>query len=155
MITAKRKMSEEEAYEILKRGKYGVLSVADHQATPYGVPLNYFYVKEDHALYFHGLVKGRKTDYLRENNKAAFVVVDMEKVMPERFVTHYDSVMVEGEITFIETEEEKREKMIQLCNKFAPGMIEKRDSIMQRELRATVVLKLNITSVVGKKNRDD
>lgn len=103
-------MSEEKAYEILQRQSYGVLSVADKQATPYGVPLNYFYVKEDEALYFHGLVKGRKTDYLRENNKAAFVIVDMQKVMPEYFVTHYDSVMVEGTITFIEDEEEKEKR---------------------------------------------
>jgi len=155
MITAKRKMPIEEAYEILKSSSYGVLSVADKNGTPYGVPLNYFYVKEDQALYFHGLIKGRKTDCLRENNKASFVVVHMEQVIPSRFVTHYDSVIAEGTIDFIEDEAQKREKIIQLCDRFAPGMQKKRDEIIAKEIRATIILKFNIESVVGKKNRDD
>lgn len=155
MIIAKRKMPIEQAYEILKSSSYGVLSVASKDGIPYGVPLNYFYVEEDNALYFHGLFMGRKTDYIKENNKASFVVIGMEQIMPEKFVTHYDSVMVEGTISIIYDEEEKIRKIIQLCDIFAPGMPEKRDEIIAKEIKACVIMKLDIKEVVGKKNRDE
>ena len=91
-----RRMSQEDAVQLLREGTYGVLSIATSQGEPYGVPLNYYYLPEEQAIFFHCFVKGRKIDTIKENDRVSFVVIGRETIMPERFVTHYDSVMVEG-----------------------------------------------------------
>jgi nitroimidazol reductase NimA-like FMN-containing flavoprotein (pyridoxamine 5'-phosphate oxidase superfamily) len=55
MISPKRQMSEADAIQILQTGKYGVLSTSTLDGIPYGVPLNYFYVQEDNAIYFQSM----------------------------------------------------------------------------------------------------
>lgn len=107
MISAKRQMSAEDAIQVLLRGKHGVLSTSTLDGIPYGVPLNYFYVQEDNAIYFHCFIKGRKLDNLYQNDRVSFVVVGIEKIVADRFVTHYDSVMITGRTTFITDNQEK------------------------------------------------
>ncbi|MDU7337496.1 MAG: pyridoxamine 5'-phosphate oxidase family protein [Clostridium sp.] len=150
-----RRMSQEEAEQLLHEGTHGVLSVATKQGEPYGVPLNYFYMPEEQAIYFHCFVKGRKIEYLKENDRVAFVVIGKETVMPERFVTHYDSVMVEGHAEIISDPEEKTKRLIQLCDIFAPGVLERRDEVIRRQLPAVSIVKIHVEKLTGKKNRDD
>lgn len=114
MMKSSRKMTQEEAYKILKEGKDGILSMSTKEGTPYGVPINYFYIPQENALYFHCFIKGRKVDYLKENNRVSFVVVGDKEIIPERFVTHYKSVIVTGLACFITDRAEKTKRLIQL-----------------------------------------
>lgn len=155
MIRPNRKMAQEQAEQLLRDGKWGVLSVATAQGQPYGVPVNYYYLPEERAIFFHCFVKGRKLDCLRENDRVSFVVVGQEKIMPERFVTHYDSVMVEGHAQLITDPQEKTKRLLQLCAVLAPGVLERRDEVIRRQLSAVTIVKIPVESICGKKNRDD
>lgn len=155
MIRPNRKMPQEDAYRVLREGRYGVLSMSAKDGTPYGVPLNYFYVPEENAIFFHCSTKGRKIDCLKENDRISFVVVGREEIVPERFVTHYDSVIVTGTASFITDGQEKVKRLLQLCRALAPASVGRRDEVIRKELAAVMIVKISIQSVTGKRNRDD
>ena len=72
-----RALSQEETMEILRRGKFGVLSIVGEDGYPYGVPLHYVVI--DHAIYFHcSRVQGHKDDALAKNSKISFTVIETE-----------------------------------------------------------------------------
>ncbi len=73
MMKPNRKMSKADAVQLLKDGKYGVLSLSTLEGIPYGVPINYFYIQEDNAIYFHCFVKGHKLDVIKQNNKVSLL----------------------------------------------------------------------------------
>lgn len=150
-----RRMPREDAVNLLKEGTYGVLSVATKEGIPYGVPINYFYVPEENAIYFHSLIRGRKLDFLKENNQVSFVVVANEKIMPERFVTHYDSVMLTGRASFLTDDGEKVKRLVQLCQALAPEATERRNAVIQKQLSAVAIVKIEIEEITGKRNRDE
>jgi nitroimidazol reductase NimA-like FMN-containing flavoprotein (pyridoxamine 5'-phosphate oxidase superfamily) len=148
-------MPQEDAVQLLLKGTYGVLSVASSQGKPYGVPLNYYYLPEEQAIFFHCFVKGRKIDTLKENDRVSFVVIGRETIMPERFVTHYDSVMVEGRAEVITDPEEKTKRLLQLCDTLAPGVLDRRDEVIRRQLPAVNIIKVHVETISGKQNRDN
>lgn len=148
-----RGMIQEEAYKILKEGTFGVLSMSTKDGTPYGVPLNYFYAPEENAIFFHCLIKGKKLEYLKENNRASFVIISNEKIIPERFTTHYESVILTGKAHLITDSEEKRKRLIQLCQALTPESIERRDEVIEKKLVAVTIVKIEIDEITGKRNR--
>ncbi len=96
MFNPDRHMSDEDAVQVVLNGKYGVLSTASKDAEPYGVAVNYVYVPGDNALYFHCQLKGRKISNMRENDRVSLFVIGREEIVPERFITHYESAIVTG-----------------------------------------------------------
>ena len=62
----KQKLSDEECMEILKSEPRGVLSLIGDDDYPYGMPMNFLYIPEDNAIYFHGGRKGHKIDSMEE-----------------------------------------------------------------------------------------
>jgi nitroimidazol reductase NimA-like FMN-containing flavoprotein (pyridoxamine 5'-phosphate oxidase superfamily) len=150
-----RKATPQQAEEFLKEGTYGVLSLALLEGTPYGVPLNYVYVPEDGAIYFHCARQGKKIDMIRQNPKASFAVVSQQSIREERFITHYDSAVVTGTVSLVEDESEKRAALLRLCARLTPSSLSQSGAVIERNLSAVAILRLSIGSVTGKRNRDD
>ena len=148
-----REMRPEDARRVLKEGQYGVLSVAGKDGAPYGVPLNYFYVPEENAVYFHCAAVGRKLDCLRENRRVSFAVVGSQKIVPERFTTRYESVILTGRASLITDPAEKTKRLVQLCRALAPDAVRRRDEVIRRQLAAVAVVKVEILELTGKRNR--
>lgn len=149
-----RSMTQEEACGIVEKGTYAVLSMATNEGTPYGVPINYFYAPEEQAIFFHCSTKGRKADYLKENNRVSLVVVGHQKIVPERFVTHYESAVVTGTAHFVTEREEKVKRLIQLCQVLAPEAVERRDEVIDKELPVVMIVRIDVREITGKRNRD-
>ena len=91
-----RAVSDDDAMGILKKAEYGVLSTVCPDGTPYGVPLNFCFV--ENAIYFHCAVEGRKIDNVERNPSVSFCVVGATEVMPAKFGTKYESVIVSGTV---------------------------------------------------------
>ncbi len=89
-----RVLPDEEARDLLRRGEYGVLSTVSADGIPYGVPLNYCVL--DDSLYVHCAVEGRKVENLERSPSVSFCVVGDTEIMPEKFGTKYESVIVAG-----------------------------------------------------------
>lgn len=95
-----RVIPDEEAWDLLRRAEYGVLSTVSEDGRPYGVPLNYC-VAED-SIYIHSALEGRKIENLEhgasQGASVSFCVVGDTEVMPEKFGTKYESVIVAGRV---------------------------------------------------------
>ncbi len=89
-----RLADQEQTWRVLEQGEYGVLSTVSPEGQPYGVPLSYCLL--DGALYFHCALAGHKLDNLAANHRVSFCVVGRTQLMPEKFATLYESVVVFG-----------------------------------------------------------
>ncbi len=68
-----RKISTDEAIDLLKKCEYGVLSTVDSDGQPYGIPLSYVY--KDDCIYFHCARVGYKLENIKDNPRVSFCVV--------------------------------------------------------------------------------
>jgi nitroimidazol reductase NimA-like FMN-containing flavoprotein (pyridoxamine 5'-phosphate oxidase superfamily) len=147
-------MSEPDARAVLREGEYGVLSTAAADGAPYGVPVNYIWDEARNAIYFHCARAGRKLDNLRANPRVSMIVIGQARVVPERFITHYDSAMVEGAAVIVQDDAERREALLALCQRFSPG-VTRRDEVIERYWKAVHLVRIDIQHISGKRNRDD
>lgn len=154
MIPEKRKMEYSRAIEIIKKNDYGILSTASLNAVPYGCAINYFYIENDNALYFHTKRVGTKMDNIKNNPEVSLFILDNCKIIPDRFITHYESVIVKGKASVITDEKLMREKLIQLCNRLAPNQLDRRDEVIEKYIKAVCICKIDIEEITGKKNED-
>jgi uncharacterized protein len=155
MANLKRMILEEEATAILRAGRYGVLSTASAEGEPYGVPVNYCFDERENCIFFHCSKTGKKIDNMMANDRVSFIVIGYEQVVPERFITHYESVLATGRVEMVRDEQEKRDKLLQLCEKFSPGAVERREDVITKYLPAVAIFKILMDSVTGKRNNDD
>ena len=91
-----RAITAEEAIALLNKAEYGVLSTVTENGKPYGVPLNYCII--DHCIYFHCAFEGRKIDNIKQSKSVSFCVVGNTEILPDKFGTKYESVIVSGEV---------------------------------------------------------
>lgn len=146
------RLPDSAAEEILKKGKYGVLSTADPDGTPYGIPVNYFYIPEDNALYFHCGLSGKKVENITANSKVSFAVIGSQQIVEEQLTTHYESVIVTGTASLITDEDEKRAMLAQLCAILAPTAAERAKTALSGKLPPVAVVKIAIHEISGKKH---
>ena len=139
--------------EFLSEQEYGVLALSMNNR-PYSVPLNF--VKVGDALYFHGAKKGKKVTMMQNNSYASFSVVKSHSMIQSYFSSKdalacpatqfFQSVIIDGKITFVEEYEEKVMAMSALMQKLQPEGKYKplSEDIYKKALNATLVYKLNI-----------
>ncbi|HEX9078992.1 MAG TPA: pyridoxamine 5'-phosphate oxidase family protein [Desulfuromonadaceae bacterium] len=101
-----RGMDEAEARDLLERGEYGILSTCGPDGQPYGMPLSYCVI--DGAIYFHCAVEGRKLENIVAESRVSFCVVGATEVLPAKFATRYESVIVSGRATEVFVGEKQR-----------------------------------------------
>ncbi|MBQ9021896.1 MAG: pyridoxamine 5'-phosphate oxidase family protein [Eggerthellaceae bacterium] len=119
MRRIKQQLSEEEARQVLERGRWGTLAVLGDDAYPYTVPLNYAFFND--AIYFHCAKEGHKLDALANSNKISFCVVERDTVVPQEFTSYYKSVVVFGRAHIVEDEAEKQESLYVLGMRYNPN----------------------------------
>jgi uncharacterized protein len=142
-----RALSEEEAKAILTGGEYGILSTASQEGQPYGVPLSYSYAGV--SIYFHCALEGRLIDNVRENDKVSFCVVGKTQVLPEKFSTKYESVIVIGRVSEVRGDE-KQNGLLELVKKYSGGFIKEGLQYIENDGGKTKVYKITIESMTGK-----
>ena len=97
MCRSDRRLSEDEAKQVLMQGEYGVLSTIGGDGFSYGVPLSYAF--DGDKIYFHCAANvGHKLENLDFSNRVCFTVVGKTQVLPERLATRYESVIVFGTV---------------------------------------------------------
>ena len=99
-----QQLADNEAIEVLKNAKRGVLSVIGDNGWPYGMYLNPLY--KDGKIYFHGARTGHRMDALHKDSRASFTVID-EGVKDEGgWAYTFKSVIVFGHIEFIDNKDD-------------------------------------------------
>jgi uncharacterized protein len=137
----------DEAIKLLTNCEYGILSTADNNGQPYGVPLNYVY--KDNHIYFHSALTGHKIENINNNPKVSFCTIGDVKVIPSLFGTEYVSVVVFGIAAEAEGSE-RNNALLWLLEKYSPDYIEEGKAFIQKYDGATKVIKISIKSMSGK-----
>lgn len=110
-------LSEEISREVLQRNTSGVLSLMGEEGYPYGVPLSY--VLAGDKIFFHCAKEGHKIDAIRREEKASFCVIDQDKIVSEEYTTYFRSVIAFGRVHILENEDEKRNAIRILAEKYS------------------------------------
>ncbi len=122
MRRSRQQLPMKEAEDILNRGTAGVLSLADQDGRPYGVPLSYLYAEG--KLIFHCASAGRKLDCIAHDPRASFCVIGADDVVAQRYTTYYQSVIAQGRMELVADREEKIRLAMLLAEKYRPGFPE-------------------------------
>lgn len=142
-----RQISQSEALTLLEKGEFGVLSTVDGENRPYGVPINYCLL--DDSIYFHCALEGKKIDNIQFQPVVSFCVVGHTCLIPEKFSTKYESVIVWGEVEEVFAEEKIR-ALKGLIKKYASEYEDKSQKYIASYLDKTRVFKIKIKEISGK-----
>jgi len=142
-----REMNQSEAFEILKKGEYGILSMCTPTYDGYGVPLNFVFY--GNAVYFHCALEGSKLEYLRKNNKVSFCVVGKTNVLPATFGTLYESVIATGKTSEVD-DDEKQEALLQIIRRYSTEFIPEGIEYIDKLIEKVRVIKITVESITGK-----
>jgi nitroimidazol reductase NimA-like FMN-containing flavoprotein (pyridoxamine 5'-phosphate oxidase superfamily) len=142
-----RAISREEATTILKRAEYGVLSTSSENGKPYGVPLNFCII--DHCIFFHSAIEGHVIDNIKQNKSVSFCVVGNTEILPDKFGTKYESVIISGEIEEV-FDINKQKALEGLLHKYSPGFIDKGLKHIEKFKEKARVFKIAINELTGK-----
>jgi len=145
-----RLITDTEAFSILEKGEYGVLSTVSADNEPYGVPLNYCFMNE--CIYFHCAVDGRKVNNINNNPRVSFCVVGKTEVLPDKFATNYESCIVQGLAAEI-SGEEKQSALEGLIHKYSADFVAEGVKYIEKLIDKTRVFKISIESISGKARR--
>ena len=145
-----RQIQNDEAISLLENCDYGVLSTIGSDNQPYGVPLNYVY--KDNSIYFHSAIIGHKIENLESNSKVSFCVVGHTKILPDKFSTEYESAVVFGTATIAQGED-RQNALLLLLKKYSPEHIPEGKEVIQKQDKATKVIRIEIEHMTGKARR--
>ena len=153
MTTMRRKdraILEAEAWELLNKAEYGILSTVSADGQPYGVPLNFCIIED--CLYFHHAVEGHLIENITGNPLVSFCVVGDTELMPEKFGTLYESVILSGNIGEV-FGTQKQTGLEGLVAKYSPDFTEEGQEYIKKLWDRTRVFKIKISNISGKARR--
>lgn len=142
-----RAITNEEAKALLNKGEYGILSTVSENGEPYGIPLSYCVV--DNSIYFHCAVEGKKLEHFKHNKSVSFCVVGDTEVLPNKFSTKYESVIISGKIEEV-FDDEKQVALEGFLHKYSPEFLKKGIEYIQGSSAKTLVFKISIKHLSGK-----
>ena len=140
-------MGELETAALLTRGEYGVLSTVDADGQPYGVPLNYVF--KDNHIYFHCALVGHKVENIDFNPKVSFCVVGKTEVVADEFTSRFESAIAFGPASVVYGEE-RYNALVWMLEKYSADFIEEGKVSIERNDRATKVVKIEVKHLCGK-----
>ena len=148
MRRKKQLLSPKQCDEIINRNTSGVLALAQGDEYPYAVPLSYAY--HDGKIYFHCAQSGHKLDLLANNKKVSFCIIDQDEIIPQKYTTHFASVIIFGQANIITDAAAKRHALEKLVAKYSP-VYEKEGSLeIDKFFNQVCVIELAVEHVTGK-----
>ena len=149
MRRKKQQLPYNECIEILDNSTSGVLAVLGDDDYPYAVPLSYVYT--DGKIFLHCAKTGHKLDAIKKHEKVSFCVIAQDKIVPERYTTHYRSVIAFGRARILENDSEIRESIELIAKKYHPtGTAEHRSAEIEGAYNALCMIELEIEHLTGK-----
>lgn len=170
-----REMPRDFGLGVIDRAAFGTLSVTDETGAPYSVPLSI--VRENENLYFHSARAGRKVDLLQDGTTVCVAFVanvcvpelysdeELAQLQTESekaseltsriFTTEYESAVVFGKISRVETDGEKQHALRLICQKYTPSKMDLFDLAVQSGMRHTLIYKIAIDELTAKRKKFD
>ena len=144
-----RLMDEARAIELLATAEYGVLSMVDVDGTAYGVPVNYVWDGED-SIYIHCAPVGHKLEALEKNPHVSFCIIGNVKLLPGKFTTEYESVLLKGVANVRLTSGERMAALLRLVDKLSPDFKELGAKYSEKSFHRVNIIRVDFTEFSGK-----
>lgn len=148
MRRKKQLLSKAASVEVLEQGTSGVLALLGDDDYPYAVPLSYVYA--DGKIYFHAAKAGHKIDAIQKSSKASFCVIGQDKIVPEKYTTHFRSVIAFGKIRLITDEAEIRRTAKALAMKYSAAYEADIPKEIDAEFKHLAMIELDVEHMTGK-----
>jgi nitroimidazol reductase NimA-like FMN-containing flavoprotein (pyridoxamine 5'-phosphate oxidase superfamily) len=143
---------KETIHTLLNECEYGTLSLIDNNV-PYGIPLNFVWWEE--GVVFHGAKEGKKIELIAQNPNASLSIVKPYSLLPSYFSETtsacpasqlYASIIMQGVITIIDTNEQKASALNALMEKLQPEKryetITAENPMYKKRIEEIMILKL-------------
>lgn len=146
-----RELTPEQTYEVIRATEHAVLSTADDDGNPYGVPVTPVLI--DGALYFHstGWAGGRKEDNMLMNPRVSLCFIGKSMTVPNLYTIDFASAIVTGRASKVTDEKERERVMREIVARLAPQNSKARNDIQFANRFALVALwKVEIEKATGK-----
>ena len=109
-----RLLNEERALELLRESEYCVLSMIDEEGKPYGFPINHIWGWVETASMSTAPPRERSSVlYVLVMLRFSLCIVGRVNLLPSKFTTEYESVILRG-IAHIDLSEEERRHALHL-----------------------------------------
>lgn len=149
MRRKKQQIPDNEAIAILENSKTGILAVNGDNGYPYTVPLNYMFYNG--KIYFHSASEGHKFDSIKNNSKVSFCVISQDKIIPEKYTTAYESVVVFGNAKIMDDKEEIKKVIYDFAKKFHPTDTEEnRMFYINSDIKTMAMVEITPEHITGK-----
>ncbi len=150
----KNEISIEDAKQVLREARRGVLSMNGDNGYPYSIPINYFYDEKCDKIYFHGMGSGYKVDALKNSDKVCFTVCGEEVIKDLDWAPYVKSVVVFGRCHLLEHDAQALERLKEFAMKYYPS-----EAMVMDEINATgnavQVFEITIEHLSGKEVQEN
>ncbi|MCK5735719.1 MAG: pyridoxamine 5'-phosphate oxidase family protein [Spirochaetaceae bacterium] len=142
-----RQTSESDAYSILERGEFGILSSISESGELYGVPMNYCVI--DQNVYLHSAREGKKVENLLFHPEVSFSVVINTEVLPGEFASKYESCVLQGLAEEV-SGDDKQSALESFIFKYSRDFFAEGKVYIEKLKDQTKVFRVSINSISGK-----
>lgn len=139
-----RLMDETSALRLLESGEYGFLSMQAENGGGYGIPLTYAWDAERRAIYIHCAPEGRKLRCLAAEPRVSFCIVGHTHILPERFTTEYQSLILFGRATADLDESERMHALNLILQKHCAHIAETGKKFAAASFHRTRAIRIDI-----------
>lgn len=145
-----RLLDEVRAFEILKEGEFGILSMRTEEGDgAYGIPINYVWDRGN-SIYIHCAPVGRKLRCIDSCPNVSFCVTGRSKVIPDKFTTGYESIVLQCTAHHSLHEAEQMSALSLLISKYCPEHKMQGIEYANKSFHRTEIIRLDIQKVSGK-----
>ncbi len=145
----KRGISNDEALELLRKGKRGVLAVAGDNDYPYAIPINFYFDESAMKIYFHSALAGHKVDSMKRNPKVCFTIFGEPEIRDLDWAPYVRSAVAFGTAKPVADETEKRRVLKTFAMKYYPNEAEADEEIAE-DFAAVQMIEITIEHLTGK-----
>ena len=144
-----RLLAESRARELLENAEYGVMSMADENGIPYGIPVNFVW-DGGNSIFVHCAPEGKKLRILQTNDNVSFCVVGKVRLLPDKFTTEYESIVLKGKARTGLSEVTRMNALKLLLRKLSPNDYERGVGYAEKSFARTEIIRLDIDEWSGK-----
>lgn len=154
-----REMDAAWALEVMDKAPYITVSMTDGEGMPYSIPLSLARTDEN-TFYFHCATEGKKLDILQTNPRVCLTAVSKcnPTIGPKdgSFTLEYKSAIAFGKAEIVTDDNEKREALRAISQRFLPNHMDAFDAAIERSMSRTAVVRITLTEPpTGKRKQYD
>lgn len=150
-----RILEEDIAQEIIINGELCILSMIEtigDELAGYGIPVNYVW-DNDKYIYIHCAPEGHKSNCLDSQPKVSICIIGKTEVIPDKFTTVYQSVIIRGCVTRNLPEQERMKALELILKKYSPNDMVVGMKYAIKSFHRTEILRVEIETISGKTKR--